>query len=463
MFWLAVISITLSIISTLFLLASPYLRITSLGWFIGIWWIPIFGSLFFLLTVIRNQARAEESHFHELKDAHRHREACLNDQMNCIALDHGFLPYFYLQEYQTCRDDEFIQELLNEIEKAEKRIWLATYIFSGEVSEQVLSRLREAHERGVQVRLLVDRVGSGLIFPTKAIKQFLASYPFQFSIFRESFFKSLIFVEKRLHSKIVIVDDDLAFIGAHNIRDEVKKGHEHFARNISLKFRGPVVQQLEAVFADLWLQNTKESLVTSDVQDSDIFPTEAFGKEPSTGSPGIPARIIFSDPISRTHAYDRYLTILLMSATTRIYIWMPYIIPTQTMRDILMAKSKMGVDVKVLVPHKSDSPLVDNTHQLVLRELLDNDVLCAQSTDHFDHSKILIVDDLVVLGSTNLDYRSLYRNFEANIEVQDHLFAENFAALFNKEFSQALPASTAKPGLVKTIVNQFTSLIAALY
>ncbi|VUD41845.1 putative cardiolipin synthase YwiE [Thalassocella blandensis] len=488
MFWLAIISIVLSIISTLFLLASPYLRITSLGWFIGIWWIPILGALFFLLTVIRNQARGEDRHFDKLKAAHEHKPECQNHLMNCIARDHGFLPYFYLHDYELYRDDAFIPELINCIDNATTRVWITTYIFSGQVSEELLRSLTKAHERGVQVCLLIDRVGSGILTPSKAIQQKLAVYPFNFSIFRQSLLKSILFVEKRLHSKIVIIDEDMAFIGAHNLRDEVLSPNKNFARNTTLKFHGPVVQQLEAVFADLWLKNTEQELPVTQVSDGDIFPLVSSQPSPPQPSPlpsqtsshldlddhshedqpqktasGIPARIIFSDPVSRTHAYDQYLTTLLMAAKQRIYIWMPYMIPTQTMRDTLMAKCKLGLDIKVLVPGKSDSVLVDNTHQLVIRELNDCGVACAQSKGAFDHSKVLIIDDVVILGSTNLDYRSLYRNYEANIEVNDQEFCERIVREFDVEFANSVSVEKMKTGLMKTMLNQFTSLIAALY
>lgn len=481
----------LSSVSTLFLLASPYLRITSLGWFIGIWWIPIFGSLFFLLTIVRKQAREDCCNFHLLKKEHQHHEDGLEDSINCLGIDHGYLPYFRLGEYQLFRDDAFIPALYESIESANRRIWMTTYIFSGKVSEELLVRLSKAHERGVQIRLLVDRIGSGLLFPSKSTNETLSALPFNISIFRESFFKSILFVEKRLHSKIVVIDDNLAFIGAHNLRDEVLSQNEGFAKNTSLRFSGSVVQQLEAVFADLWLINTGETLTETAVQAEDIYTVgtheaqtvheshdtheenekyEEHDVKPhkahndiTPSSEDVPARIIYSDPISRSHTYDRYLTVLLMAAKKRIYVWMPYMIPTQTMRDTLIGKRKMGVDVKVLMPGKSDSMLVDNSHKLVLRELFHSGITCAESTGDFDHSKILIIDDLVVLGSTNLDFRSLYRNYEANIEVNDEHFSQTIVTEFEAEFDNARPVLDIKTPWLKTVFYQFTSLIAALY
>ncbi len=462
-----IIIILLSLLSTSLLLMSPYLRITSLGWFIGIWCIPIFGALFFLLTVVRNRVQSENSHFCELKEAHKHNEDCMDDHINCLGVDHGFLPYFYLKDYSLLRDDEFVPTLHSAIDNASKRIWITTYIFSGNVGDELLKKLIAAHERGVKVYLLIDRVGSGLLFPNDEMKEKFANLPFQFSIFRESAINSVMFLEKRLHSKIVVIDDDTAFIGAHNLRDEILSTHEGFAKNASLKFSGSVVHQLEAVFADLWLANTKETLSTSDVDDTDVYESHLHDHENEHGNhdddKGMPARVIYSDPIAYTHTYDQYLMVLLMAAQQRIYVWMPYVIPTQTMRNTLIAKHKMGLDIKILVPGKSDSALVDNSHQLVLHELFDNGIQCAESTGDFDHSKVLIIDNVVILGSTNLDFRSLYRNYEANIEVNDEHFAEEIVAAFDTEYEKAKAVTCMKVSLGKKMINQFTSLIAGLY
>ncbi len=456
--WFALYA-TLSFISTVALLSSPYLRITSLGWFIAVWALPYAGALFFILTVVRAKKSSQNHAICHLLDEHR-GDVCHHGKIEKLGMSYDFLPYFHMKNAEVLKGDAFVDSVYQSIESAEKRIWITTYILSGEVKEKVLTRLAAAHERGVDVKLLVDRIGSGLLFKSRETP--LGSHlPFDVSVFHESRARSLVFMEKRLHSKIVLADDQ-AYIGAHNLRDEVIASHDESVHNVSLKFSGSVVNQLEAVFVDLWEINTGEELSVSEERDA-CNETHSHDGKSLAESDGAPSRIIFSDPIEREHNYNAYLGDLFFAATKRIYIWMPYIVPSHAMRRSIIAASKLGLDVRVLFPKVSDSPLVDNAHALVLKEFCDHGVSCALSTGDFDHSKILVIDDVVVLGSTNLDYRSLYRNYEANIEVNDPEFSETISGMFHQVFDVSEKASKWNVGRVSHIKNQLTSLIAALY
>ncbi|MFL0801224.1 MAG: phosphatidylserine/phosphatidylglycerophosphate/cardiolipin synthase family protein [Agarilytica sp.] len=456
--WFALYA-TLSLISTVALLSSPYLRITSLGWFIAVWTLPYAGALFFILTVVRAKKNAHDHAIGHLLDEHS-GDVCHHGKVEKLGMGYDFLPYFHMASSEILKDDTFVESVCQSIEQAQERVWITTYILSGQVKEKILEKLTEAHERGVDVRLLIDRIGSGLLLKSRE-KPLGNHLPFDVSIFHASRTRSFVFMEKRLHSKIVLADGQ-AYIGAHNLRDEVIASHDKSVHNVSLKFSGSVVEQLEAVFVDLWKLNTgKELSVSSDVHAHKEHHCDE--KEAPTESEGAPARIIFSDPIEREHNYNAYLGDLFFSATKRVYIWMPYIVPSHAMRRSIIAASKLGLDVRVLFPKISDSPLVDNAHALVLKEFCDNGVSCALSTGDFDHSKILIIDDVVVLGSTNLDYRSLYRNYEANIEVNDPEFSETIAEMFHQVFDTSEKASQCDVGRLSHIKNQLTSLIAALY
>ncbi|MFL0805235.1 MAG: phosphatidylserine/phosphatidylglycerophosphate/cardiolipin synthase family protein [Agarilytica sp.] len=456
--WFALYA-ALSLVSSLALLSSPYLRITSLGWFIAVWALPYVGALFFILTVVRAKKSAHNHAICHMLDEHR-GDVCQHGKVEKLGMSYEFLPYFHMNSAEILKDDAFVTSVCEAIDQATERVWITTYIFSGQVKEKVMAKLTDAHGRGVDVKLLIDRIGCGLFLASRD-NPLGESVPFDVSVFHESRARSFMFMEKRLHSKIVLADDD-AFIGAHNLRDEVIASHDDSVHNVSLKFSGSVVGQLEAVFVDLWKLNTGTELAAS----SEIHAHEeaqCHEDDRPTEHEGAPARIIFSDPIEREHNYNAYLGDLFFAATKRVYIWMPYIVPSHAMRRSIIAASKLGLDVRVLFPKVSDSPLVDNAHALVLKEFCDNGVSCALSTGDFDHSKILIIDDVVVLGSTNLDYRSLYRNYEANIEVNDADFSESIAEMFYQVFDASEKASDCDVGRVVHIKNQLTSLIAALY
>ncbi len=446
---------SLALVSSLALLLSPYLRITSLGWFIAIWCIPYLGASMFILTVVRSRKASHDDAICGLVKNHE-KAPCLHGRVEKLGVEYDFLPYFEMGSSSLIVDDEFVDEVCRVIKAAKQRVWVTTYILSGEVKARVLAELVEAHERGVDVKLLIDRIGSGLLTLPRG-KSLSDALPFDVSVFHRSRIRSIIFAEKRLHSKIVLADN-VGIVGAHNLRDEVVSTHEDSVHNVSVSFSGNVVSQLEAVFIDLWKLNENVTLLPLENSDE----SEASEGNGGEGS-GVPARIIFSDPIERSHKYNNYISDLLYSANKRIYIWMPYIVPTHAMRRSIVAASKLGLDVRVLFPKISDSKVVDNAHALVLKEFVENGVNCAQSEGDFDHSKILIVDDLTIIGSTNLDYRSLYRNYEANIEVKDHAFTHSVVEIFDGVYSRSESASSCRTNALLHIRNQFTSLVAALY
>ncbi|VUD58831.1 putative cardiolipin synthase YwiE [Thalassocella blandensis] len=546
------VHIILALTATWMLFRHPYLKLTNLGWILGIWLIPLVGAVFFFITVVGSVSRGRSANFEKLRksqalqrlmwkssytdqlapegqnptkitsaenqenspdsagfeasegseglestvDNHSTKNnaddesksenpsceikataptqtqrlspeaqegkgpACSGfAQINQLGCDLGYLPYFCMDEYKVYRDKAFIPAFFAQLRQAKKRIWVSTYIFSGDVRQEFLSILEEAYERGVDVRLMLDRYGSEMMFLSKAKELWLRDYRFPIFVFRDSTLKSYLYIEKRLHSKIALIDEDTAFIGSHNIRDEAFKESDDFAHNISVQMSGTVVDQLSAVYADLWFYNVKREQRVLDIQEHLTGQCESQAGEHTP----LPARIIFSEPLARSGIYQQYLSSLLLSARKRIYIWSPYVIPSNAMRQILIGSKRLNVDVRILVPQKTDSKIVDLTHKLVLKEFVDAGIPCVAAPGHFDHSKVIIVDDVVIIGSTNFDYRSIYRNYEANIEVYDREFADQWQKTFNEKFERESHITSMRHTHFGRIRSHLISLVAGLY
>ena len=465
-----IVYLTFSLTATLALLSEPYLRITSIGWFIGIWCLPYVGALFFFLAIVRHHKTKHTLHWH-YNEINKESDPIIAGKnsttkhvkkINDLGKSYGFLPYFFtdLDKAEILIDQQFIESLCKSIDRAQKRIWIATYILSGDVKKTVIEKLTAAHHRGVEVRLLVDRIGSFLVNPFSKSKKTFDHLPFATEVFHKKLRYSLIFIDKRLHSKIAIIDD-AGFIGAHNLRDAILPDNKAFVSNVSLYFTGTVITQLEAVFADLWQMNCGEQIMFS--KGSETATTVANTTTNEQDSKQAFARINFSEPMVGSFNYNHYFTALFFRARERILIWMPYFVPTQSMCSALISASKLGLEVKVLIPIKTNFFLVDNSHQLILRELTDNGVECAVSSAPFDHSKITIIDDLAIIGSTNLDHRSLFRNYECNIEVYDRAFCHSLTSLFERRYRNAEVIKTVHISKIRNIYNQLTSMIAGLY
>lgn len=453
MWWLvSIISFLLALTASYNLLKQRYLRLTSLGWLIAIICIPLFGALAYFIVVVRSHQQRVDGLSCPLPYA--------NQQLSGIELDdtvaqlHGFQTAKSVGDVQVLQDDEFLPALLSAINSAERSIALCTYILSGDVKAQVLDALAKASQRGVQVFCLVDRIGSAL-FRSRVMT--LANYKrsnFHAEVYHAPIGRSILFAEKRLHSKILVVDGEVGFLGAHNLRDAINSSNSSFVHNLSVSFTGPVVRDLLESYTELWRSNSGEAPAA--------LIDELRRGLPDVKSNGL-GRIIYGDPIVQHGHYHEYLHSLLFSARKRLYIWMPYVIPSQGMRSNIIAAHKMGVDVKILMPKKSDSWLVDNAHALVINEWVDAGVPLAVSAGHFDHSKILIIDDRVIVGSTNLDYRSLHRNHETNIELYPSDASRQIEQAFLQRFHAAEFMRCVEINKLKTLVQQATSLIAGLY
>lgn len=453
MWWLvSIISFLLALTASFNLLKQRYLRLTSLGWLIAIICIPLFGALAYFVVVVRSHQQRLDGLSCPLPYA--------NQQLSGIELDdavaqlHGFQMAKAVSDVQVLQDDEFLPALLSVINNAERSIALCTYILSGDVKGQVLEALAKASQRGVQVFCLVDRIGSAL-FRSRVMT--LAHYKrsnFHAEVYHAPIGRSILFAEKRLHSKILVVDGEVGFLGAHNLRDAINSSSPNFVHNLSVSFTGPVVRDLLESFAELWRSNSGEAPAA--------LIDELRHERPAIKSAGL-GRIIYGDPIVQHGHYHEYLHSLLFSARKRLYIWMPYVIPSQGMRSNIIAAHKMGVDVKILMPKKSDSWLVDNAHALVINEWVDAGVPLAVGSGHFDHSKVLVIDDRVIVGSTNLDYRSLHRNHETNIELYPCDASRQIEQAFLQRFHDAEFMRCVEVNKFKTLVQQATSLIAGLY
>lgn len=453
MWWLvSIFSFLLTLAACFNLLKQRYLRLTNLGWLIAIICIPLFGALAYFIVVVRSHQQRVDGLSCPLPYA--------NQQLSGIELDdavaqlHGFQMAKSVGDVQVLQDDDFLPALLSAINNAERSIALCTYILSGDVKSQVLDALAKASQRGVQVFCLVDRIGSAL-FRSRVMT--LAHYKrsnFHAEVYHAPVGRSILFAEKRLHSKILVVDGEVGFLGAHNLRDAINSSTPDFVHNLSVSFTGPVVRDLLESFTVLWRSNSGEEPVA--------LIDELRLRLLDVKSNGL-GRIIYGDPVVQHGHYHEYLHSLLFSARKRLYIWMPYVIPSQGMRSNIIAAHKMGVDVKILMPKKSDSWLVDNAHALVINEWVDAGVPLAVSSGHFDHSKVLIIDDRVIVGSTNLDYRSLHRNHETNIELYPSDASRQIEQAFLQRFHAAEFMRCVEVNKFKTLVQQATSLIAGLY
>lgn len=295
--------------------------------------------------------------------------------------------------------------LVEMIEGAQTSIHIATYVFHpDEVGKDILERLtRRAHE-GIEVRLLVDGVGSHTLKRRKLKKLIAAGGKAHH--FNPIFYHPLRNrLDLRNHRKIVVVDNRIAMAGGTNIADEYigptpKKGRW---QDLSFLLEGPEVGVYAEIFRLDWQFVSGEELPTP----------ESLPPAVGNNGDGAIVQVVPSGPdVHGDPLYDALVSAL-FEAERRIWVVTPYFVPDDTLIHAFTLAQHRGVDVRLYIPRKSNQRLTNWARGPYLRELESAGASIHFYEDGMMHAKVLLVDDaLAVIGSANMDIRSLFLNYE---------------------------------------------------
>jgi cardiolipin synthase A/B len=297
--------------------------------------------------------------------------------------------------------------MLAAIENARRRVFFSTYIFdAGPVGRQFVAALGAAAARGVDVRVLLDGVGELYSWPS-VVPLLRAANVRVARFLPPRLWPPTISVNLRNHRKILAVDGAVAFTGGINVRDRYLAATSA-DRIVDLHFRlaGPIVAQMDAVFAHDWQFATGEGAAV----------------EPSSQQGGGTAlcRAISDGPETDFDRLTEVIVGAIGHAHERVAIMTPYFLPPRELIAPLQAAALEGVDVAVILPARNNLWYVHRATRHMLWELLQRGVRVYYQPAPFVHSKLFYVDDRYAqVGSANLDPRSLRLNFEMNVEVFD--------------------------------------------
>lgn len=310
--------------------------------------------------------------------------------------------------------DEAYPAMLDAIAQARQSLSFETYIFDrDETGLKFVKALGDAVRRGVQVRVLVDAMGARYSWPSvmRALRREgvpCATFLPYFTLWH------LMSANLRTHRKILVSDGRLGFTGGINIR----AGHclaqhpKSPVQDLHFRVQGPVVGQLQEVFADDWRFTTDESL-----RGETWFPNlEPAGDVPARGVP--------DGPDEDFEKLRWTLLGALAIARHSVRIVTPYFLPDQPVISALNLAALRGVQVEILLPAQNNLPFVHWASRAMWWQVLRQGCRIWLTPPPFDHSKLMVVDDCwVLLGSANWDARSLRLNFEFNLECYDSVLA----------------------------------------
>lgn len=308
--------------------------------------------------------------------------------------------------YYSVGEDMF-QAMMAEMEKAEHYIFLEYFIIEeGVMWDQMLDLMTKKAANGVDVRLIYDDMGSAAKLPGKYDRQMEEKgiKCMRFNPFLPVF--DLV-MNNRDHRKILVIDGHTAFNGGINLSDEyinevVKFGHW---KDTGVCLKGEGVWNFTLMFLEMWNAYRKEDV------DLNVFRPKVYHPEPFKGDGFVQP---YSDtPLDEENLGENVYMEILAQAKRYVYIMTPYLIVDHEMKTALCQAAKRGVDVRIITPGIPDKPMVFRLTRSNYKPLLEAGVRIYEYTPGFIHAKSFVSDDkLGVVGTINLDYRSLYLHFE---------------------------------------------------
>ena len=320
----------------------------------------------------------------------------------------------------------FFNELLESLKKAKKSINIEFYIFKNDdIGTKILTVLEEKAKEGVEVRLLYDSVGSRSL--NRNVLNKLINEGGKVGEFFPSWLKFInINMNFRNHRKIVVIDNNVGFVGGFNVGDEYLGKDSKFGywRDTHIKFTGSAVNDLNLRFLADWRYATKEEVSLEEIFEAN---------EENSNSNNVGMQILSSGPnLSDKYEIKMAYLKMIQKAKKYLYIQSPYLIIDNSISDSLKLAAASGVDVKIMIPGKGDHPFVYWANLVYAGDLIKEGIrVFHYDKNAFLHAKTVVIDDEVCsIGTANMDTRS----FELNFEVSSFIYSEKIAKEQKYEF-----------------------------
>jgi cardiolipin synthase len=308
------------------------------------------------------------------------------------------------------------EALINDLEAAQHHIHFQYYIFLddsiGKTIQQVL--IGKARQ-GIKVRILYDDVANWKV--KKTFYKEMEAVGIELTAFLQVRFPLLTSkVNYRNHRKIVVIDGKTGYIGGMNIADRYLQPNW---RDTHLRVEGRGVLGMQSAFLIDWYSSGKDL-----IKDAAYFPELPASTDNLmqivTGSPISPQRTLLHATLQ-----------IIIRANKYIYIQTPYFLPEDSLVQALRLAALSGIDVRLMIPAKPDTPFVGTAAESYYEEMMVSGVKIYALENAFLHAKVIVCDDfLTVAGSANMDFRSFEHNFEINTYMYDNLLACRMKAIF---------------------------------
>ncbi len=469
-------SIILSIIVVIVIINNDMNPVYKLAWIIPILLFPIFGGLFYVLFGGKKLGKRAKEKMQSINDETeellipqnltlgeiKSKNKIAANQARYIQNYAKYPPYANTTaEYFSSGEEKFAR-LKEELKQAEEYIFLEYFIIEeGKMWCEILEILVDKIEQGVDVRVIYDDFGCLLTLPYRYNKK-LEELGIKTAVFNP--LKPILSsrYNNRDHRKIAIIDGDTGFTGGINLADEyineVEK-HGHW-KDSAIMIKGKAVWNMTVMFLSMWhyLKGIEEDMedfrhdieqLDDNLKENDGY-IQPFADSPLDGE--AVGEIVYLNLINKAQDY--------------IYITTPYLILDNEMVTALTTAAKSGIDVRIITPGYADKWYVHLVTRSYYRQLIESGVKIYEYTPGFIHSKTYVSDDKYgVVGTINMDYRSLYLHFECGVWLYDCATVTDMKVDFDETLElcrEITQADLAKDRWYKTLTGSVLRVLAPL-
>jgi len=471
-----------------FILNSKENPSIKLSWCFLVGIFPIFGSVVYLVvrydigyrltqkrisyteTMSRKYLPDQERVLSDLKETDiqtYHIAQYLHKSCGSLTSSNNEVKYFQIGE-------EMFEEMVKQLESAKEYIYLEYFMIAhGQMWNKILKILVKKAKEGVDVRLLYDGSCSVYLLPYKYPKR-IEEMGIKCRMFSPPIPFLSTHYNNRDHRKILVIDGNVAFTGGVNLCDEYINVDSPFGhwKDVGIMLKGDAVYDFTIMFLQMWTATVNKKI--EDIQFPNMqkylsktrYLLEDFAEEEEETEECGYVIPYADNPVDKENVGENVYIDILNQAKKYVYIMTPYLILDNEMLSAITFAAKRGIDVRIILPHVPDKKTAFVLAQSNYKELLDAGVKVYEYTPGFVHAKVFVSDDeRAVVGSVNLDYRSLYWHYECAA----YLYRVPAISDIYKDFvetqamSQEVTFETVKKtGFISKLISYVLKIVAPL-
>ena len=414
---------------------------TTWAWLLVLMILPGIGFLLYLIfgqnlsrqKLFREKKVIDERKSRELIEKFKKEKSANNISNEFIELIN--MNYNHSKSLYTTGNDikvyidgiEKFKQLIEDIRNAKNFIHIEYYIFKlDDLGKQIINELKKKVDEGLEVRLLVDGMGSKSLRNNHI--RYIRDLGIKFNVF---FPGRLPYINMRLnyrnHRKIAIIDGKFGYVGGFNVGNEyINKGKQFkYWRDTHIRIQGEAVNELNKRFILDW-----DYASEGEIKDNKKY----FLDQEEYGDSGI--QIVSSGPDHKEEYIKNAYMKIINNAKKNVYIQTPYLVLDEPMADALKIAALSGIDVRIMVPGKPDHFFMEWILSSTMGELMECGVKIYRYQKGFIHAKTIVADGKIsTVGTANLDIRSFQLNFEVNAIIYDSKIAKDLENIFNRDIS----------------------------